>query len=66
MSRYWVYFRGTRNGEWIQAPAMKTAKLKFAKQTAEREGIQHTEEQFEAQINYICCAMKGLSGHGDE
>lgn len=28
--RYWVYFRGTRNGEWIEAATMPSAKWLFA------------------------------------
>jgi len=27
---YWVYFIGTSNGAWIQAPTMKQAKEIFA------------------------------------
>lgn len=29
--RYWIYFTGTRNGEYIEAKTMKEAKEKFAK-----------------------------------
>jgi hypothetical protein len=30
MKRYWIYFRGTRNGEHITAPTMAAAKAAFA------------------------------------
>ena len=30
MKRFWVYFRGTRNGQYIEAESMKAAKLIFA------------------------------------
>ena len=29
--KFWVYFVGTRNGEWIEAANMKSAKWIFAK-----------------------------------
>jgi hypothetical protein len=29
--RYWIYFTGTRNGEYIEAKTMKEAKEIFAK-----------------------------------
>jgi hypothetical protein len=35
MTRYWVYFIGTRNGEHIVAPTMHAAKMLFA----EKHGI---------------------------
>lgn len=28
--RFWVFFRGTRNGEWIEAENMYSAKWIFA------------------------------------
>jgi hypothetical protein len=30
VAMYWVYFRGTHNGEWIEAANMKSAKWIFA------------------------------------
>lgn len=27
---YWIYFRGTRNGRWISADTLKSAKWIFA------------------------------------
>jgi len=35
MPKYYIYFRGTRHGEYIDAKTLKEAKAKFAK----REGV---------------------------
>ena len=43
---FWVYFIGTRNGRWIEAANMKSAKAIFAAQ----EGI--------AVGSYICASRK--------
>ncbi len=32
MTRYWIYFRGTRNGQYIEAATLKAAKDAFAAQ----------------------------------
>jgi hypothetical protein len=30
-TRYWIYFRGTSNGEFVEAATLKTAKVIFAR-----------------------------------
>ena len=63
MKNFKVYFRGeSEHGDLVEAPTMKEAKLLFAKKIAERDGIQYTKEQYEAQLYYIC-ARKGIT-HG--